>query len=163
MKIFFYFISIVLTTFALSCNSSRKVITDFGWNKDCPFNRLNFTETSEEYDIKKAISVTDSLITGLSKDTESIKLKGKVENKLDATINNIVKKTGKGEVKVSTEWFQEYTYFSNTICTLREDLKDGLIKSEDAKKRVQNLYLDFYESLINRKKDLEKKSNNKLH
>lgn len=150
----FLMISTILMS---SCNSTKKVLTDFGWDKDCPFHRLNFSQTEESYDINKTISITDSLLAGATADVESLSAKGKIKNALNFKIENIIKKEGKGKINVPSDWWQEYTVISNKICTLRDALKNNLIKSKAGRIKAENLYLEMLSSFENMKSTAIKK------
>jgi len=165
----------------LSCVGSKKVVdaslakevaSDFGWDREsCPFTRINFVQSTEEYDATIAVAVLDSLAVGLKANIDNIKTgtgsagaAAGVSNDINTKIDNVLKKYGKGSYQVSQEWFQNYTVLSSMICTLREDLLEetGLYTAPQAKERGLKLYERIYEVILNglssEKEVVEKKS-----
>ncbi len=126
-----------------------------GKKDDCPYQRLQFigssTVTSE-----KGVEVLDSIGVALNLEKgEFLKgVNGNAATKLKARVANITKEVGTFEIPIREENATEYVRLSNSICTLRKDLYEGVIYNTP---ELRQKAVEQYTNLLNVVEDLKKK------
>lgn len=151
-KIFAITIVSVLT---MSCsrNSTNKDIEI--WSKKyCKLERLDFQEVTDTIKVKKNGEVSGGVIANgkiilsdkISLDSVGASIRAGNKTFIDRSTLRIV--------KVSQDFYQNYASNRKSLCDLMEGIRNGIVTSDDGKKRAEKLYLDIVESFSG----LEKKN-----
>jgi len=150
----FFFLLIALVT--ISCSQTKKI--SLMTKKYCKLERLELQEISDTTRVEKNGEFKSGVIAN-----------GKVILTDKISIDSIGAQISGGNkvfidqrtfrtVKVSQEFYEEYTKNRTSLCQIMEGVKSGIISTNEGKIRAENIYLDMVVAFSGIKTQEEKKS-----
>lgn len=136
--------TIFLITLMLSGCGSSRTLKSLGWSaKSCPLERMEWMEVSAGYDTKTVLDLATKLEAAAQSDIKAIKGSGNANGDFTASLNKVINNAGEGKIKVSQDFYETYISKRSAICAIYQGIKDGLFKSDEAKLKASQAYLDL--------------------
>lgn len=147
---------ILIALLVLSCSQTKKVALLS--KKYCKLERFEFQEISDTVSVKRNGEFQSGIIA-----------KGKVILTDKISIDSVGAQISGGNkvffeqktfrtVKVSQDFYEEYTKNRTSLCQIVEGVKSGIISTKVGKRRAENLYLDMVHAFSGIKTQEEKKN-----